>query len=378
MIVKCPQCATGYSIPEAVFADKPKKMRCSRCKNIFTLMRRQEHAPAGYEEFTGAQHLPQEFAFLKEAKQAPAPEPAAPAEAPFAVVRPSTPPADGAAPRVSSVPVPAPPPPRGPAPQAPVPAAQAELAAPTDVVAQVLAAAAAAPPPPPVAPPPRPQPAPQPVAQVAPPVDSWEEETPLELAGYAIPAEPQSHGAQAFGKFIVVVFVLGAAFLGYVSYRNGWHFSVSELGSQISFAFSGKQYEEIAEEARDLEVVVTSRKLVPVTGDAKYLVVSGDVVNHGPTGLSRIVLSGKITDAAGELRAELRAPCGKVLDEATISRTAKGAISGHYMERDGLYNCVISYKGSSPFQVVFDDLPAGYDPSAYALQVKAVSAQVAE
>ena len=76
MIVKCPQCGTGYSIPENVIGEKPKKMRCSRCKNVFTLMRRHDHAPSGYEEFTGQQHLPQEFAFLK----ARAPEEAPPAD----------------------------------------------------------------------------------------------------------------------------------------------------------------------------------------------------------------------------------------------------------------------------------------------------------
>jgi len=371
MIVKCPQCGTGYSIPEHVIADKPKKMRCSRCKHIFMLTRRQDNAPAGYEEFTGAQHLPQEFAFLKEAKKEPAPEPPveetppAKEEAPFAVIRPSTPPQEGGSPRMPTGPVPAPPPARRSSPPAPAQVPQMEAKA------EIATASTSAP-----------VPAPEPPASARAPVPdaarhSWEEESPLELSSYALPQEPQSRGAQVFGKLVFVAIVVGIVFFVYVGYRNGWSLSLSELGNQISFAFSGKQYEEITDEARDLVVTASARKLVPAEGGAQYLIVSGEVTNRSFTGLSHIVLSGRIKNPMGETLSELRAPCGKVLDEDTIARTKKGAMSGHYLEHNGLYNCVISYKGSAPFQVVFEDVPADYEPS-FEVDVKAVSAQVAE
>ena len=146
----------------------------------------------------------------------------------------------------------------------------------------------------------------------------------------------------------------------------------------ISAAFSGEKIERISDEARNLDVVVSARNLVTASSGEKYLVVTGDVYNRGFTGAARIVLRGRLVGGAGNVMAEVRAPCGKTIDAETLKLTPKGAISGHFRSKTGeLYNCVISADGSTAFQLVFDDVPPEY-PSALTLEVAAVSAQVAE
>jgi len=353
MIVKCPQCATGYSIPENLITDKPKKMRCSRCHNVFTLMRRHDKAPSGYEEFTGSQHLPAEFAFLKSSQPDQSPQ--------------------ASAPDVEQVPSDR----EAPAAVQPLPGGDAANAVPEEQAAahpsgdQPTAA-------------PRPE---------SPPVsagyfasrhgaaraeETWEQEVPLELSGYTISIETHSRGAQAFGKFVFVLIGLGVLFFGFVLFRNDFSLSLSELDSQIGYAFSGEKREVIPEEARSVDVVVAKRSLVDSASGAKYLIVSGDVFNRGFTGLSRIILRGRLVTRAQEAVAEVRTPCGKTVDDETIKLTPKGAMSGHYRTKNGeLYNCVVSASGSTVFQIVFDDVPADYEKSLN-VEITAVSAQMAD
>jgi predicted Zn finger-like uncharacterized protein len=348
MIVKCPQCTIGYSIPENLITDKPRKMRCSRCKNVFTLMRRQDRAPAGYEEFTGQQHLPQEFAFLKSK---------AAEEAPLAEPQPE--PQNDGEDITSEIMIPETDEPGAAVPEAEAaPREPAERPAPAAPVSSAYYAARGA---------------------AAPTRESWEEEMPLELSGYTIPFETQSRGAQAFGKLIFAIGALFVLLLVFVLFRNDWSLSFDELGSQVAFAFSGEKSERISDEARGLDVVVTARTLVKASSGEKYLVVTGDVFNRGFTGAGRIVLRGRLVGGAEDVRAEVRAPCGRTIDSETLKLTPKGAMSGHFRSKTGeLYNCVISANGSTAFQLVFDDVPPEYEGGSLTLQVSAVSAQVAE
>lgn len=73
MDINCPNCQTAYNVPESRIGDKPKKMRCSRCKEVFTVKRRSQQTPYGYEEFYGKRDsLPTDFAFLKQTGEHPA------------------------------------------------------------------------------------------------------------------------------------------------------------------------------------------------------------------------------------------------------------------------------------------------------------------
>lgn len=386
MIIKCPQCSTGYSIPEKMIGEKPRKMRCSRCKNVFTIVRRQETAPSGYEEFTGKQHLPDEFAFLREAENDASPgPPAPPAEAP----------------------APAPPEP-APEPTPSQPAAARGLykaivegsdrepeAIPLEPkVVSGPTRDPSAPPAPPVEPPQQPQPpaaepAPQPPEQPAPPrpsapsavediyggtASAWEMEAPLELGGYAIEEETPS-GGQSAGKFFTVLIILVVLFFTFVAYRNGWSISIPDLGDQIAFAFSGQELESLPEEVENIDTTIADRKMLMGKEDAAFLVVSGEVVNGNPMPRTNIMIRGQLIDGAGDVRSEVRAPCGKVIDDPVLEATKKGDVAGHYRQSGSLYNCILSANGSTVFQLVFEDLPADYD-SSFAVKARAIGAVV--
>jgi len=398
MIIKCPQCSTGYDIPEKLFADKPRKMRCSRCQHVFTITRRREEAPAGYEEFTGRQNLPEEFAFLREAPPEEQPPPASPEQPPPDLAAGAPPPeqppdglydavAGAGADQTDTIPLE----PRvvsGPTRDAAAPSAPAAQAAPPAAPAAPPAASAAPPaasaaPPAAPAAPPVPAAAPQPALQPRPSssvsdiygsTSAWEMEAPLELSGYVIQDDQGSTGSgQAVGKFMTAVVVLVVLFFVFVAWRNGWSISFSDLPAQIGFAFSGESSDAISAEARDIEVTVADRRLVIADDKASYLVVSGTVFNAAAVGRSQVVLRGRLSDPSGELRDEARGPCGKVVDDEAIKATARGAIGGHFRSDGALVDCVIKSESDNVFQLIFENVPLDYSPD-FTVEAVAVSA----
>ncbi len=344
MIIKCPKCSTGYSIPENMIGEKPRKMRCSRCKNLFTIARRAEAAPSGYEEFTGQHHLPGEFAFLKESpKKEPPPQPEEPPP------QSEEPPPQSEEPQPDLV---------QPAPPVPMPAQPAPE-----------------PPPPPID-------APEPVGTDPSPsvpeiyggtASAWEMEAPLDLGGFAIANEVPTRG-QAIGKVIFVMVVLLVGFLVFVAYRNGWAISIPALGDQIAFALSGEKLEELPKEARDIETMIHRRKIIINREKVPFLVVQGEVTNNAAAKRSRIIMRAQLIDTVGDIRAQVRAPCGKLIDDSVIEATPKGAMEGHYRRGGALHNCSVEGNGNTVFQLIFDEVPADYEDS-FDVRVQAVAAR---
>jgi predicted Zn finger-like uncharacterized protein len=374
MIIKCPQCATGYNVPDEAITAKPRKMRCSRCANVFTLHRRADAAPAGYEEFTGKQNLPSEFAFLREAPAA--------AQPPLATPIVAAPPASAPAPAPAQAPAVPPPTQEGLYQRLAEQDGETVETIPLDppMVSGPATPAAAAPPPPepgPAARTPTPGPAPAPAAIgdiYGGSRSAWEMEAPLELAGFAIPDETTgSSSAQTAGKVMAVGLVLLAVFFTFVAFRNGWSLSLTDLPEQVSFAFSGAEYEAIPDEARSIEITVSEHHLVQADSGGQFLLVSGTVFNTALFPLRHVVLRGQLLDSNGEIRGETRAPCGKVLDDKTVQATAPGAIDGHYRQDGVLHDCQVRAEGTTVFQLIFPDVPVDYD-SDFMVEAKAVAA----
>ena len=86
------------------------------------------------------------------------------------------------------------------------------------------------------------------------------------------------------------------------------------------------------------------------------------------------MLRSRLTDKAGDRRAEVRVPCGRILDDEEILATPKGGIAGHYLSGGELYNCSIEGDAASSYQIVFEDIPSDYD-SSFDVEVLAVSAR---
>ncbi|MDD5306484.1 MAG: zinc-ribbon domain-containing protein [Deltaproteobacteria bacterium] len=347
MIVKCPACSTLYNLPEDKLGDKPRKMRCSKCRAVFALARRSADTPAGYEEFTGQQaSLPSEFAFLREAPEPPAPPVARIIPAPVPAV-------SSAPPKSSSV---SPPPP------------QIEID--FDMRSQA--------PPPPVAARPPAVPAQAPAIVIAPsmPVRSqatWETEDPLYLDEYAVP-EHTGRG-QVAGKIVTVLMLLVVGFLVWVAYRNGWSLKPVELPDQIAFALSDKVHESFPDEVQGLDLTVDSRRVLTGAGKNKILHVKGTIYNTNRTERFGIVLRARLLDPLGTVRSEVRVPCGVHIDDETVKATDKGAMTGHYLKNGALFDCRVYASESLFFEAVFDELPADYDDS-YTVVVQPVAARL--
>ena len=404
MNIKCPNCQTAYVVPDERVGEKPKKMRCSRCQEIFTVKRRSQKTPLGYQEFTGRQNaLPQEFAFLRASNI-----PADPATASVAQEAPSAPAQSAFAPQQTAAPTKtgsAPPPvpnakpfpsagtsgyddnsvgfdneqtspgiaPAAVTPQAMKPITDAVPSQPQAMTAQLPPTAQIYQ---------QPQqgagaPANRPPSGAVPALSgdlyggrSWETEAPLDLDSYAVP----SAQSQRIGKYVAGGVGIVVIFLFFVLARNGFNLSFAELPEQIGFAFSGDKYEDLPDAVHDLEVVVNERRLLNRSSADTLLVVTGTVFNNSPVQRKTVVLRGKLIDTNGDIKDEVRIPCDKVFEDSALKGTRTGQILTLYRKGGELENCTIRGESSTVFQMVFESVPADYD-SSFTLDIQPVNAE---
>ncbi len=343
ILISCPECDTRYRFPKQNIVAKPMRMRCPKCKHTFTVARRDSIPPQGlqkfeYEDFSReSSHLPSEFGFLS--KIPTGATEALPSEE--AEVVQATRPAS-------------PPPPKEE--KASIPTSVAERSAPV--------------------PPPPPQASAQAVPVAAVHFDendtSWSSADPLDLGDYSMGEE--SAQSKIVGKVVTTALVLIVLFMLFVAYRNGWSLSAPVLGSQIAFAFSGKEYEALPDEVKDLEATVEGRDTVTAGDGRTLLLVSGHVHNNGPTSRTHIMLRGRLLGAEGEVRAEAKAPCGFTIENTDLRAAAKGTISSLYRTGGKPVNCSVKGDASGAYQLVFDDPPKDH-ASLQTLEVAPISAR---
>ncbi len=375
MNIKCPNCQTAYVVPDDKVNGKPKKMRCSRCQEVFTVKRRSQKTPLGYQEFTGQQNaLPREFAFLRESQL---PKAAYPTQS------------ESEPPQEAKVPSPPPIPSKSafktatsgyedftpeldfdekktspglaPAPQQVQKQPEQSL---SNVVSQVEVET----------PPPR-------ATSTRSTSDNtssndllggnaWETEAPLDLGNYAAP----SVKSQRMGKTVALVAGAVLLFLFFVMYRNGWNLSPGDLPAQIAFAFSAAEYEEIPQAAKDLELVIGESRLLNRPSGDTLLIVTGTVFNNSPVQRKNIVLHGKLIDTNKDIKGNINTPCNKVFEDSALQKTPIGQIPNLYRKEGLLFNCTIRGESSALFQLVFENVPADYDQN-YIIDIKPVSAE---
>ncbi len=341
MIIRCPQCSARYKIPDGSIGANPRKLRCAKCQKAFIVVRRVSIPPGGsddfdYEELTTRESssLPDEFAFLTKTSLAP----------PEAKGAPQIPQGTSSDPLV---------PDRKPQGDPTEPTVM-DFEEPEDRSTEQATDNESPPPP----------------RQSAAP--EWEEQDPFDLAGFDL--DQQNEGSKKIGKLVTVVILVAAMLLVFVAYRNNWSLSMPNLGTQISFAFSGGEREDIPAAATDLEAFVDSRQTILGTDNRAFLAIVGGVINNDSAPRSHILLRGRLFDGKGDIRSEAKAPCGHSLTEKEIKTTAPGKMEHHYQKDGQFLNCAIKSHSSGAFQMVFDDLPADYD-SSFKVEVKAISAQ---
>ena len=438
MFVKCPRCTTEYNIPDKAIGDQPRKMRCSRCKAVFAVVRRGQGAVPGYEQFGDKPFERQkEFVYLREihTEQEQAPpvviesqrptgrrhdktivgvgqaifkkqestdsleQEAAPSSAPTTEEMPTdempaeeTPAEEMSAEESSTKELP------------PVPVSEAQVApiepkpsSKDALVEEVLRQARekealrareaarlreqrASTPPAPISNPAA-FPLSAPFGTTAAPsihgriASAWEIEAPLDLGVYAI--DTTSPTAQLVGKVLSVLIALIVLFMLFVSYRNNWSISLAELDNQIAFAFSSEVRDDVLNGIAFLDVVIEEKRIVSRPGKTPLLIVEGKVYNHNPAVQSHVILRGRLFDAKQKIRVQTRFPCDKVISEAQLKRVRHGTISRLYNSGGGLRDCTISGESSTVFQMIIEDLPRNYDDTFH-VDVKAISSRLLE
>jgi predicted Zn finger-like uncharacterized protein len=358
MIIKCPQCSTGYDIPDTLLTDKPRKMRCTKCKNVFTVVKKSENSIDGYVEFTGRQYLPSEFAFLQQESSSfeknnsshdSAREPKQQPQAETAAL-PSEP---GAQPASAAQPAPA------------APQAEPSVKEQGNTAVSVRSKSEKQ----------RFRPVSQPAeslfnSNVKSPA-SWEIEDPLELGGYTM-AE-SSGTVQTIGKIVFGFILLIIGFFIFVAARNGWTLSTLELSDQIAFAFSDKTLEALPDTVKKIEATVSKKSIITGRNNKLFLSVVGEVINNNPTSRSHIIVKGELIDSNGNTRAMTRVPCGRVTEEDVIKKTKAGSVALLYRSGGDLYNCHIGPDDSTIFQIIFENVPSDYN-AAFKVKVTPVAA----
>jgi len=394
MFIQCPQCSTGYNIPEANIVDKPRKMRCARCKNLFTVARKSESTPPGYEEFTGKSNLPSEFAFLRQAPEKPEVKKAgdqtdtqsemdlAPSKDTAGLYRSIV---EGPEDQIETIPL-EPKPISGPSadskkkPQSvenesssstsleqpdqvtsPGLVGENAVAAESVHVESVHVKSS------------------QPVTTDRTPsvpdiytsVSTWETEAPLELEGFAIPEETSK--AQFYGKLATAITSVVVIFFIFVAYQNQWSLSFSDLPKQIGIAFSGGSADVLPDEVKDLETTKEQTELVMRGKKNPFLVVKGTVFNNGSIGRSNVMLRARILDSSGHTMEETRFPCAKIMDKENLQGLSKDKIDLHYRTKGKIHNCRLGPNATAFYQLIID-APSGYDASCK-VDIMAVAAR---
>ncbi|MBN2803969.1 MAG: zinc-ribbon domain-containing protein [Deltaproteobacteria bacterium] len=362
MIIKCPQCETGYNIPDQVLTEKPRKMKCAKCQHLFTVVKRSSITPKGYTEFTGAQELPPEFAFLRAnqpVESSPEPKKIVSIDSAedTSVGRAPAPPqsvkSDPANDSISQ--------------SAPV-QGKSEISTDGNISISsndndlVIGGAN------PVG---RSMPA---TAMFGDTTSAWEIEAPLELGSYSMTPEiHHSRAGQITGKIFFIAGLMITGLLIFTAYRNSWTFSIFDIREEIAFAFSDEPTENLPPAVENIDVSILDKKIVMSQQGDAFLVIAGEVVNNNPAVREHIIIRGKLYDADGKLRSSQRMPCGKVIDEKALKKTDKGEAAALFRDNGVIYNCSISSDDSTLFQIIFEDVPDDYN-AMFNVKVQAVAA----
>jgi len=367
MLITCTTCQTKYNLPADKVQSGPRKLKCYKCGNVFTIALREAGVPQGYEEFGDASKklVPTEFAFLRETKVAvaapslhasryehiqdeppgstvekaeeKATEPLSP-EFPLPAQEPGSDPVkevltrsglEQGVPRspvvqqVLSNYVPPQPKPDEPLPAEP-PGESEPIPISVDPGSMLPAdqqinrsVADRIPAPGPAASPPQPQPQPAPSApQVAPArvYQSWELEAPVDLESFAVIERAKT--ARRVGQVITLIFIVFGLFGLYVAWRNDWNLSIESLPEDIAAAFTGGQ--------GGLHADVVNKALLDRGKDGTFLLVEGVVTNDGGGGRKNLMLRLRIRDVRNTVVSEKTFPLSNQIEKSKVmSATAE-------------------------------------------------------
>jgi len=115
---------------------------------------------------------------------------------------------------------------------------------------------------------------------------------------------------------------------------------------------------------------ITSRK------DKRHIVViTGTVKNTDTRARRKVMLEARIVDYKGKTKRKKIAPCGWMVKDKRLKKLELGDADKIYKRNNRMFNCVIGPDGTKKFKIFFDDLPDNYNDS-FSILVKPISAEL--
>jgi len=304
MLVKCPSCATDYNIPDTFLSSKDadearqRKMRCYKCKTIFSVSSDKKKTKKQYEEFAEPQTTDESELF-----------------------------SDSQSTDEKNL--------------------LFEVFSQNEVDETSSEA-------------------------VVKNASSWTLKNALDLGEYA------TENKKSF-KWFSVVFSIAAAvvlicFFTFVSAKNEWSLSISNISEQISIAFYGKQEIELPSEVKGLVISpLESYELVAKDG-RKIIVAKGRVENTLNEIRTAVILEAKLIDKSGKVRRKITAPCGRNVNNKKLKKSKRGTGQKLFKIRGKDYNCKIAPQKTAKYKIFFEDLPEDYN-NTFVVELKAIFAK---
>ncbi len=344
MQIKCPKCSATYEVPEAALpkeqrGDKPRKMRCFKCKTVFAVSMRpakpaEEPVEKPVEEKRVGTSKP-------DSRSTPEPEKLTP---PLAHL---------VEPEQASEP-----------PEPEITAEEEELCISVFDYGDTQSNTSDNAQPEPAAPP-----------RVVSRTSAWNVETTLDLSGYATKGQMPIRRFIMFGFGVVLALII--LMFVFIAARNDWVISFPDLPEQIGIAFWGEEARKPPKAVQELEVTITEGYQALAKNKQPVLVVTGEVRNPNDEARANVVLQGRIVSTDGSVRFETTAPCGKAFKKSKLKKTKRGSFNRLYIRKGKLYDCKVKANSKRKYQLIFDNMPPDYKEK-YRVEVKVISGNVKE
>ncbi len=389
MVIRCPQCATRFKVADHLIGDKPVKLKCSKCRTVFTYARKSEPVrpeSASHPRMPVVKPGPLIGAPAAGAKDAPEkekigaaaePEPAPALEDEFESFEEDEPAAEESFESFEEEPE------EQPAPDAPEQlkargVLEVDEDGPTSVFEAAIErrAGKAAP----VASVPRqpPQPvAPEPSAGTSQPSVSG----PALTLEDVLPApEPPSRTGRAVGILSIAILGLVLLFGLFVMWRNTWDFAALSQdpvhAMRVSLGLAPRSI--VSAEARGVDATVTEWFRARTAGDHELLVVSGEVFNETAYPKSGVLVEVAIVNSQGVSVFQQQAVAGITLltREEMADRSVLEIREQVAGDEKLARSWVINPSRRASFQAYFTSYPPGVDdPTLYTIEARVTSAR---
>ncbi|MBN2715546.1 MAG: hypothetical protein JXX14_06800 [Deltaproteobacteria bacterium] len=202
--------------------------------------------------------------------------------------------------------------------------------------------------------------------------EAWEKDNTLVLSEYAI----GSFRRAATRKAVIAgsISFLAIGFVLYVAGMNGWSLSINRLDQDIKRAFSLQTDAEItADLVQQLSITLGKGYTLKVRQGRTVGVIRGEIQNNSRFDVTQVMLEGRILDASRNVVSTVVVPCNVKLPDKRLRKVRAQRIPRLYLRGGKPAVCNIRSGYSTPFNVIFHQLPA-YFNSTHSFEVHARAA----